>query len=171
MRFPVLGLLTASLVAGQIAAAPLAAAQCVRPADHASFDITALKTSLLVVALTCGADERYNAFIRKYQPELAAQDHALGAYFTRVHGRTGRKQQDDYVTQLANSQSQVGNKQGNMFCSHNLPAFDEVMALHSSGELAEFAAGKSVAQPINVTACGATPASTRPTSSRSRRRS
>ena len=173
MRFPVLGLLTAGLVAGQIAAAPLAAAQCVRPADHASFDITALKTSLLVVALTCGADERYNAFIRKYQPELTAQDRALGAYFTRVHGRTGRKQQDDYVTQLANSQSQFGNKQGNKFCQQNLPAFDEVMALHGSGELAEFAAGKSVAQPINVVACGgaATPASTRSTSSRSRRRS
>lgn len=171
MRFPVLGLLTAGLVAGQIVAAPLAAAQCVHPADHASFDITALKTSLLVVALTCGADERYNAFVRKYQPELAAQDHALGAYFTRVHGRTGRKQQDDYVTQLANSQSQDGNKQGKWFCSRNLPAFDEVMALHGSGELAEFAAGKSVAQPINVTACEGTPASTRSTPSRSRRRS
>ncbi len=167
MRFP-LGLLTAGLVAGQMLAAPLAAAQCVRPADHASFDITALKTSLMVTALTCSADERYNAFVNKFKPELTAQDRALGSYFSRVNSRNARKQQDDYVTQLANSRSQDGNSQGSRFCARALPTFDEVMALRNGTELADYAAGKSVNQPINVVACGAaTPAATRASATRS----
>ncbi len=167
MRFP-LGLLTAGLVAGQMLAAPLAAAQCVRPADHASLDITALKTTLMVTALTCSADERYNAFINKFKPELTAQDRALGSYFSRVNGRNARKQQDDYVTQLANSRSQDGNRQGSYFCARTLPTFDEVMALRNGTELADYAAGKSVNQPINVVACGAaTPAATRASATRS----
>ena len=163
-----LGLLTAGLVAGQLLAAPLAAAQCVRPADHASLDITALKTTLMVTALTCSADERYNAFVRKYQPELAAQDRALNGYFQRVNSRNARKVHDDYVTQLANSRSQDGTRQGSLFCSHSLPVFDEVMALRNGTELADYAAGQSVSQPIPVAACGsAAPAATRASTTRS----
>ena len=41
MRVPFLGLMTAGLVAAQLVAAPVAMAQCVRPADHASLDIMA----------------------------------------------------------------------------------------------------------------------------------
>ena len=170
MRIP-LGLLTAGLVAGQLLAAPFAAAQCVRSADHAAFDITALKTSLMVTALTCAAGERYNAFVRKYQPELTAQDRALNGYFIRANSRSGRKQHDDYVTQLANSRSQEGTRQGSVYCNYNLPVFDEVMALRNGTELADYAAGHTVEQPINVSACGAaTPAATRTRSAtRSRR--
>lgn len=170
MRIP-LGLLTAGLVAGQLLAAPFAAAQCVRSADLAAFDITALKTSLMITALTCAADERYNAFVRKYQPELAAQDRALNGHFTRVNSRSGRKQHDEYVTQLANSRSQDGTRQGSSFCNYNLPVFDEVMALRNGTELADYAAGHTVQQPINVTACGvATPTAARGRPARSARR-
>lgn len=160
MRFPI-GLLTAGLVAGQMLVAPLAAAaECMRPADHASFDVAALKSNLMVTALTCDAGERYNAFIRKYQPELASHERTLNGYFSRANGRNARKQQDDYVTQLANSRSQEGTKQGSLYCNNNLPAFDEVMALRSSSELADYAAGKAGAQPISVAACGSAPAAT-----------
>lgn len=171
MRVPFLGLMTAGLVAAQLVAAPVAMAQCVRPADHASLDITALKTSLMVTALTCSANERYDAFVIKYRPELTAQDRALGSYFTRAHGRTARKQQDDYVTQLANGRSQAGTRQGSLFCAQSLPMFDEVMALRNGAELADFAAAKAVAQPINVTACAAAPAAAPRSTTESRARS
>ena len=154
MRFP-LGSLSAGLVAAQMLAAPLASAECVRPADHASLDVAALKSTLMVTALTCNAGERYNAFIRKYQPELSSQEKALSGYFTRANSRNARKQQDDYVTQLANSRSQDGTRRGSLYCAENLPVFDEVMALRNGSELVEFAAGKTVNQPISVVACGA----------------
>ncbi len=164
MRMLVSGLLAAGLLTSHVAAA-----QCVRSGDYPAFDITALKTKLMVTALTCGADEKYNAFVMKYRPELASQDKALGSYFTRAHGRRARQQQDDYITQLANSQSQTGLRQGSLFCRYNLGTFDEVMALRNSAELTDFAAGKSIMQPISMAECGATPAPA--TRTRTRRRS
>ncbi|MBC7800143.1 MAG: hypothetical protein H7Z10_05940 [Gemmatimonadaceae bacterium] len=138
-----------------------ALAQCVRPTDHSAFDVTGLKTHLMVTALTCAADEKYNAFVIKYRPELTSQDKALGGWFTRTHGRRARQQQDDYITQLANSRSQDGIRQGSLFCTQNLGLFDEVMALRSGAELTDYAAGKTVAQPISATECAASPTTTR----------
>lgn len=156
MRILLSGLIALSVLAG-----PVRAAECIRPGDHSALDVTALKTKLMVTALTCGADEKYNAFVMKYRPELNNQDKALGGYFSRSGGRRARQQQDDYVTQLANSQSQTGLRQGSLFCAQNLGTFDEVMALRSGQELPDYAAGKSVLQPIALTECGtAAPAST-----------
>lgn len=152
MRLMLSGLLAASLMTS-----PLLAAECARPADHSALDITALKTQLMVMALTCKADEKYNAFVLKYRPDLVQTDKTLTGFFTRSYGRTAAKQRDDYVTQLANSQSQNGLKQGSLFCDRNIGVFEEVMALRNSGELNDFAAGRAGQQPINVTDCGSTP--------------
>lgn len=166
MRILVSGLLAAGLLSSSIAAA-----QCVRPGDHSAFDVTALKTKLMVTALTCGADEKYNAFVMKYRPELTSQDKALGGYFSRAHGRRARQQQDDYVTQLANSESQTGVRQGSLFCRYNLGTFDEVMALRNGAELTDYAAAKTVTQPINVSECTTTTTAGPATSSRTRKKS
>ena len=162
MRLLVSGLVMAGLLTSQAAFA-----QCVRPADYTALDVATLKTHLMVTALTCAASERYNAFVIKYRPELARQDKALGGYFSRAHGRRAQQRQDDYVTQLANSQSQVGVTQGSLFCLKNMGMFDEVMALRTEAELTDFAAGKAFAQPIAVNACTDAPA---PASPRSRKR-
>jgi len=164
MRVLVSGLLAAGLLTSQ-----MAAAQCVRPGDQPAFDITALKTKLLVTALTCGENEKYNAFVNKYRPELTQQDQALNGHFSRANARRGRQQHDDYITQLANSESQTGLRQGSLFCRYNLGTFEEVMALRNGAELTDYAAGRSVAQPISMAECGGAPAA--PTRSRARRRS
>ncbi len=164
MRILGSGLLAAALLSGQVANA-----QCVRPGDLPAFDVTALKSKLMVTALTCGEQDKYNAFVNKYRPELTSQDKALTGYFDRVSARRGRQQHDDYITQLANSQEQTGMRQGSLFCRYNLGTFDEVMALRSGAELTDYAAGKSVAQPMSMAECGtAAPAAAR---SRARRRS
>lgn len=163
MRILVSGLLAAVLLSG-----PMAEAQCVRPGDLPAFDVTALKSKLMVTALTCGEQEKYNAFVNKYRPELTSQDKALNGYFNRVNARRGRQQHDDYITQLANSQSQTGMRQGSLFCRYNLSTFDEVMALRSGAELTDYAAGKTVAQPMSMEECGAAAPAAR---SRARRRS
>jgi hypothetical protein len=153
MRLMFTSLLAASLLSG-----PVLAAECTRPAEHTALDITALKTQLMVMALTCKADEKYNSFVVKYRPDLVQTDKSLNGFFTRSYGRSAAKQRDDYVTQLANSQSQTGLKQGSLFCDRNIAIFDEVMALKNSTELTEFAAGKSFsAQPISVSDCAPGP--------------
>lgn len=163
MRIVVSGLLAAALLGGHVAEAA-----CVRPGDYPAFDVTALKSKLMVTALTCGEQGKYNAFVTKFRPELVSQDTALNGYFSRADGRRGRQQHDDYITQLANSQTQTGLRQGSLFCRYNLGTFDEVMALRSGAELTDYAAGKTVAQPISMAGCAAAPPAAR---SRARRRS
>ena len=161
-------LMLTSLVAASLISSPLFAADCTRPAEHTALDVTALKTQLMVTALTCKVDEKYNSFVMKYRPDLVQTDKSLNTYFTRAYGRAAAKQRDDYVTQLANTQSQTGLKQGSLFCDRNMAIFDEVMALRTNAELPEFAAGKAVAaQPISVNECGSGPERpTRPTTTR-----
>lgn len=155
------------LIASLLAAASLtvppaqAAETCVRPAEKAAFDVTALKSRLMVTALVCNSQDRYNAFVTRYRSELLRHDKALQAYFNRVFGRRGQQFRDEYTTQLANSESQNGLQQGSLFCQNNTPLFDRVMAVPEQG-LADFAAGQTIAQPIAVIPCPAAPAPRKP---------
>ncbi len=149
MRILFSGLLAAGLLTSQMAQAE----GCARPTEKTAFDVAGLKSQLMVTAITCEATERYNAFILRYRPNLVAQERVLSSYFARNYGKRAQPEHDDYVTSLANSQSQNGLKAGTGFCKANLPAFDEVMALHNGSELPEFATGKNPNQPITLVTC------------------
>lgn len=149
MRILLSGLVAAGLLTSHVAAAQT----CARAPDHLAFDVAGLKSQLMVTALTCNEQDKYNAFVTKYRPDLVAQDKNLNGYFTRAHGRRAKTQFDDYITQLANSQSQNGLRRGTLFCEENIGIFDEVMALKSGAELSDFAAGKTLSQPVTLTTC------------------
>jgi phosphate-selective porin len=166
---PRMRLMLSSLLAATLLSGPVFAAECAKPVEHTAMDLTSLKTNLMVMALTCKVDEKYNAFVVKYRPELVQTDKTLNAFFSRAYGRSSAKQRDDYVTQLANSLSQLGLKQGSAYCDRNLAVFEEVMGLRNSGELTDFAAGKAGAQPIAVSDCGLAPE--RPAHTAARRKS
>jgi len=170
MRLPFIAMTVAGTLLGQAALA--APSSCVRPSERAAIDVEGLKSQLMVIALACDARDRYNAFVNRYKSELNSDEKQIGGYFTRAYGRTSRKQQDDYVTSLANGQSESGTKRGTLFCQEHLPMFDQVMALRGDAELAEYAAGQELSQPISAEACaGETerPAVTRVSARRSTR--
>lgn len=130
----------------------LAASHCTDPADREMFDVTALKSRLMVLATGCGDSSQYNAFMTKYQPQLADTDKNLQAYFKRHYGRTAQREYDGYITALANGQSRVGISEGSDFCPHDAMIFQEVMALPASSDLPAYAAGKDIV-PDTVGAC------------------
>jgi hypothetical protein len=66
MRGVISGVVAASLLLGQIANAQA----CAKPADQTAFDVAGLKSQLMVTALACDVRERYNDFVRRFQPEL-----------------------------------------------------------------------------------------------------
>lgn len=152
MRAALSGVLAASLAFGP-AWASTGGTVCARPAEKAAFDIVSLKSQLMVTALSCSVQDRYNAFVMRYRMSLVAQERALTVYFGRAFGRRGQAQHDDYVTSLANAQSEEGTKLGTDFCRQNVTMFDEVMALPSPKELPAYAAGKPLVQPIAVVSC------------------
>ncbi len=150
MRLMFSGLLAAGLLSAGIAAAN----PCAKPADVYAFDVASLKTKLMVTAITCNQQDRYNDFVQRFRTDLMTHEHALQAYFARAFGGgRGQREHDDYVTSLANTQSQSGIQQGTWFCQLNVGMFNEVLAVHQGPEFASYAANKALPQPIEIVAC------------------
>jgi hypothetical protein len=154
MRIVLPGLLHGVLAAGLLGGS-YAYAACSSATDQTMFDVAALKSEMMVLAMGCpGSDGDYNAFINKFKPQLAANEQVLTAYFKRVYGRNGQREHDAYVTNLANSQSQLGSRQGSEFCPRNTVIFKEAMALPSGNELPQYAAAKDLV-PEGLDGCTA----------------
>jgi hypothetical protein len=142
------------LLAGPAAA--LAAPRCADQSEQSVFEVEALKSELMVVGITCKQEERYNAFMQRYQPRLAENYRAFEQHFSRTRGRAGKSATDAYITNLAQTRGFEAQKLGSDFCLRNPGLFDEVMALPSAAELPAYAAGKDLI-PESLGAC-ATPA-------------
>ena len=130
----------------------LAQRQCSSVSDQSTFEIQALRSELMVLATGCNDDQRYNAFIRRYQPDLQANERAIGAYFQHRYGKAAQTEHDRFVTDLANAISRQGSDMGGDFCPRNGLIFNEVLALQSANELTDFAAGKDLV-PASVQIC------------------
>jgi hypothetical protein len=130
----------------------LAQRQCSSLSDQSAFEVQALRSELMVLATGCHEDDRYNAFIRRFQAALQGNERAINAYFQHRYGRAGQTEHDRFVTDLANAISRQGTALGGDFCPRNGMIFNEVLALQSSTELADFAAGKDLV-PTTVEIC------------------
>ncbi len=132
------------------------ASQCA-PArtDTEAFNVTGLKSELMVTALSCNEQDKYNAFVAKFHPDLIAEESALNTYFSRAFGRGAQKAHDDYITQLANVQAERGLQAGVAFCQQRMSMFDEVEALDNADDLDGYAHGKDIVQPADFQTCSA----------------
>ena len=165
----VAGLLAAAMLLSQPA---FALQRCANETDQAIFEVEALKTELMVVATTCKgpAEDRYNDFVRRYQQALVVSNRGIGQYFTRSHGKAGQRQQDIFITELANARSNSARQLGSDYCPRNAGLFDEVMSLGGLTDLPAYAATKDLLSS-GVTACpgGAAAAPARATPAAARR--
>jgi hypothetical protein len=134
------------------------APMCARPPEKVAFDVAGLKSQLMVTALSCDSQDKYNAFITRYRADLVGDEKSLNGFFARAYGRRAQQEHDDYITQLANAQSDLRIKSGTEFCHFSTPLLDEVLALQSSSDLPAFAANKPIQQSLALQECPATPA-------------
>jgi hypothetical protein len=149
MRRLLSSLAAVSLLTVQQAHAQL---DCLRPPERSVVDVAALRSELMVLATGCHQDERYNAFIRKFQPDLMGNEKAVGDIFKRMYGKRAQQEHDRFVTELANGESDAGAHLGSDFCERNSLLFSEVMALQGASELPAYAAGKDLV-PNSVDVC------------------
>lgn len=152
---------------GVIAVQPAVANQrCAATVDQATFEVQALRSHLMVLATGCSDGDRYNAFIRKYQRDLVANDQSVSAWFKRHYGAHGQQEHDRFVTDLANAVSSSGTVLGGDMCPRDGAMFTEVMALRGPADLALYAAAKDlIPQSIEVCA-GQHTGATKPVSSK-----
>jgi hypothetical protein len=149
MRIMVSAVLSTGLLSAGIAVAQ----PCAKPADLTAFDIASLKSKLMVTALTCNQQSRYNDFVQRFRSDLLAYERTLTGYFARGFGGRAQHEHDDYITSLANTQSQTGIRQGTLYCQQNVGIFTEVMALAKGSDLPGYAASKRLEQPNEIVAC------------------
>jgi hypothetical protein len=142
--------LCACILAGIGAAS--AAEPCARPVDRTAFDIAGLKSKLMVTAITCSQQDQYNQFVQRFRTDLVTYERNLHGYFARVFGGRAQREHDDYITSLANTQSE-SIRQGTLFCQQNTGIFTEVLALAKGSDLPAYAASKAFPQPVSLTAC------------------
>ena len=142
-------------VAAMLLAPTIASAACLQPAEKTAFDIRALQSQLMVAALACGQQDDYNAFMRKFPNDLAAAFRGVAGHFRRTGGSQHQRQLDQYITNLANGQSQLSIARGSFFCREQAPLFQAAMAASNSTELAQVSVTREVHQAFTDPVCPA----------------
>lgn len=113
------------------------AAQAVQ--TQQAFNVVGLKSALMVAALSCNQQPQYDAFMTAFHPHILAEQHVMDAYFHKASGRmSGQKMEDDFVIQLANSQSDTAIAQGSIFCLNSAAEFKAVMAQKTTSDMDSF---------------------------------
>lgn len=117
-----------------------------------AFNVIALKSALMVGALTCNQQQQYDQFMTVFQPHILAEQHVMDAYFRRSSGYYGQTREDTFVTLLANNQSVGGEQQGAEFCLNNGAEFKAVLALNTPSQLDNFVTDLSPDAPVVMAA-------------------
>jgi len=159
MRRLLAGLATAILIAQPALASP---PRCASTTDQALFEQFALKSELLVIAISCKRNEAYNSFVQRYRAQLLDLDKHMNDYFKRTNGSRWQKVADDFTTDMANLRSTAASRMGGDHCPRNGMIFTEVMALPAPTDLAAFAAAKDLV-PEGMTVCNTPATPTRAT--------
>lgn len=139
-----------SIYAGGAIAQP-----CVQPRDQQAFDLIALKSSLMVAALSCNESDFYNAFMTRFQPNILAEQQAMDEYFNRAYGLDWQAREDSFVTDLANGQAVNSGRPGTDYCSGTGQLFGQVLASKSWNDLLQLTTAKPALLPVAALACGA----------------
>jgi hypothetical protein len=122
-----------------------------------AFNVVGLKSALMVAALSCNQQDKYDTFMTTFQPHILAAQHTMDAYFHKASGPySGQKMEDTFVTLLANNQSDVGIAEGSIFCLNSTAEFDAVLALKTPSDLDHFVTDQ--APPVAATVASVAPA-------------
>ena len=98
-------ILASALVIAAVAPAEAGRMACVSARDEIALNARVLQTELMVAALACGEQRRYNAFVTTFRREIAAQGSSLRRFFSRAYGYAGTRRLNAFVTRLANDAS------------------------------------------------------------------
>jgi hypothetical protein len=120
-------ILTAGLVAVALAMAAPAQADPITDRERTALSARMLQTELMVAALACDANARYNAFVRKFEGELVGYGRALRGLFQRHFGNAGTTRLTTFVTTLANQASLRSARAGGHYCKGAAKLFDATL--------------------------------------------
>lgn len=99
------------------------------PLSHPAVATKKLQTDLMVAALYCNEKHRYNEFVRRFEPQIAAQGNTLKQLFRQTHGNNGTSALNTAVTRMANEASERTMADPTGFCVEHGRIFDDVLVV------------------------------------------
>ena len=99
------------------------------PLSHPAVATKKLQTDLMVAALYCNEKQRYNEFVRRFEPQIAAQGNTLKPLFRQSHGNNGTTALNAAVTRMANEASVRTMADPTGFCVEHGRIFDDVLVV------------------------------------------
>ncbi len=142
------GLAAAVLLAIGSALPAVAAPPCMQEAERAAFDVRALQSQIMVVALVCGRQDDYDTLVRRHQSGFLSAYQEITSHFRQLHGaRAGGAERDRYITELAQIQAQEQVRHGAAFCGNMDPFVRRIMAARDTGEIARISTAANLATP------------------------
>jgi len=121
-----------SLVAALVltnGAAGAASPYCATPREAEALRVRSLQNKLMVAALMCDEQPRYDTFIGQYGPALTAHGRVMIDYFAKRHGaKRVKRVMDDYVTAQANVHSLDSMANRDEFCQKASATLDALLA-------------------------------------------
>lgn len=91
------------------------AATCATRAEIEALQMRHLQSRFVVAALSCGQQQAYNAFVARFQPELAISGQQLIGYYRKAKGGTAAL--NEAVTELANAAAKLRAEDPQGFCT------------------------------------------------------
>lgn len=111
---------------------------CARENELTALHLRSLQSQLMVAALSCGKRNQYNAFINKYNDELAHSGKTLIGYFKRVYRYNSQNKLDSFITALANEASSRSINNREKFCVYSSLLLQTLLMLNKE-EFTDFA--------------------------------
>lgn len=144
---------TRTIIAGLITAsiAGPAFAQCMQPVERPAFDVSALQSQLMVLALTCGQQDEYNRFMTTHRSVVFSAYTDVQRHFRRAGGP---RAYDAYSTNTANIHSQAGISQGSLFCTNQQTLFPAALAARTRDELSALSQERQIRRAYEPAVCG-----------------
>jgi hypothetical protein len=125
---------------------------CAASTEMAALQSRVLLSDLMVSALSCNEQPRYNAFVTKYKTDIGKEGATLQAFFQKAYGGAGRTQMNRFVTDLANNSSNYSLEHIGLYCQETGKTFDALLASNPSS-LATYAAQQPYANIHGVAPC------------------
>lgn len=134
---------------------PNLAHACLQASEITSLHLEALRTELMVAALSCGTETHYNAFIDRFRAPLITGDTTLEDLFQRLYGPTAApERRDGFTTGLANRVSVKVSSERQGFCARADRLFEASEAV-TPDAIGPFAERYSRLDRRKLNACGA----------------
>jgi hypothetical protein len=87
----------------------------------------------MVAALACGEEARYNVFVAKFQKQLIAEGKSLREFFSRAYGKNATNKLNEFVTAMANRESNQSIHDRNAYCLRAAELFDGLGSIRPEG--------------------------------------